>query len=89
VLVAFAMLPVARRRQPHPPAIVPWLVALLDALLVAVTAQRKPTADPRLDFRLRRRGDVTVLVLGGPTVALVATRARSWPRPGRGAADPR
>ena len=83
VLVAFAILPwLLGVEQPHPPAAVPWLVALLNALLVVVTAHRRRRASLEPTFDYGGVATVTVLVLCGPTVALVAfRRARSSRRP--------
>ncbi|HLZ28749.1 MAG TPA: GGDEF domain-containing protein [Chloroflexota bacterium] len=73
VLAAFAVLPwLLAVEQPHPPAVVPWLVALLNALLVVVTAHRRRQASLEPTFDYGGVATVTVLVLCGPTVALVA-----------------
>ena len=62
VLLACASLPwLLRVEQPHPPAAVPWLVALLNALLVVVTAYRRRRASIESTFDYG--GVITVTVL--------------------------
>jgi diguanylate cyclase (GGDEF)-like protein len=73
VLLAFAILPWCLGvEQPHPPAAVGWLVALGNALFVVVTAHRRRRASLGPTFDYGGVATVTVLVLCGPTVALIA-----------------
>jgi len=73
VLSAFAILPwLLGVAQPHPPAAVPWLVAIGNALLVVVTAHRRRRASLEPTFDFGGVATVTVLILCGPTVALIA-----------------
>src|SRR6185312_2221790 len=52
--------------QPRLPAVVPLLVALLNALLVIVTAYRRRRASLAATFDYAGVATVTVLVLAGP-----------------------
>jgi diguanylate cyclase (GGDEF)-like protein len=73
VLLAFAILPWCLGvEQPHPPAAVGWLVALGNALFVVVTAHRRRQASLGPTFDYGGVATVTVLILCGPTVALIA-----------------
>jgi diguanylate cyclase (GGDEF)-like protein len=73
VLVAIAILPWCLSvDQPHPPAAVPLLVALGNALLVGVTAHRRRRTSLGPTFDYGGVATITVLVLWGPTVALIA-----------------
>jgi diguanylate cyclase (GGDEF)-like protein len=73
VLFGFAILPWCLGvEQPHPPAALPWLVAIGNALLVVVTAHRRRRASLGPTFDYGGVATVTVLVLWGPTAALIA-----------------
>jgi diguanylate cyclase (GGDEF)-like protein len=58
--------------QPSPPAYVPLLVAVFNALLVVVTAYRRRRANLAPTFDYGGVATVTVLVLAGPAAALVS-----------------
>jgi diguanylate cyclase (GGDEF)-like protein len=78
VLLALASLPwLVGVEQPRPPAYVPWLVGLLNAGLVIVTAHRRRRASLEGTFDYGGVATVTVLILCGPTVALFALAGES------------
>jgi len=73
MLLAVAVLPWCLGvEQPQPPAAVAWLVAIGNALLVLVTAHRQRRASVGPTFDYGGVATLTVLILCGPTVALVA-----------------
>jgi diguanylate cyclase (GGDEF)-like protein len=73
VLLGLAVLPWCLGvEQPRPPAAVPVLVALGNALLVAFTAHRRHRTSLGPTFDYGGVATVALLVLCGPTVALIA-----------------
>jgi diguanylate cyclase (GGDEF)-like protein len=76
VLIALAVLPWCLGvDQPRPPAAVPVLVALGNAVLVVFTAHRRRRTSLGPTFDYGGVATVTLLVLCGPTVALIAHAA--------------